>query len=251
MNNTNPGTADVTVTPKEGGKLLGEAVTKRFTIGKAGQTAPSACNLTFTENKDKQTFTAAIERTEGAEYSFDGETWTDGNTKSDCQPNTAYTAYVRMKETDTHFASDVVKATLKSPELKKDGGNTGNEGGTEKPGGTENHLPAPEILKLRAAAGKKGVSVQITVNPVAGADRYEIYRISGKKTTLVTTTLPGKTQIRDEKPVQSAKYYAVSVSKDGSLKSAAGKVKALKLAKGTKIKKVSSTSRGIKIIWKR
>ena len=251
VNNTNPGTADVTVTPKEGGKLLGEAVTKRFTIGKAGQTAPSACNLTFTENKDKQTFTAAIERTEGAEYSFDGETWTDGNTKSDCQPNTAYTAYVRMKETDTHFASDVVKATLKSPELKKDGGNTGNEGGTEKPGGTENHLPAPEILKLRAAAGKKGVSVQITVNPVAGADRYEIYRISGKKTTLVTTTLPGKTQIRDEKPVQSAKYYAVSVSKDGSLKSAAGKVKALKLAKGTKIKKVSSTSRGIKIIWKR
>lgn len=244
-NNTNPGTADITVTPKEGGKLMGEAVTKHFTIGKAEQTAPAACNLTFTENEDKQTFTATIERIAGAEYSFDGETWTDGNTKSDCQPNTAYTAYVRMKETDTHFASDVVKATLKSPELKKNEGNTGN------PGGTEKHLSAPEILKLKAAAGKKGVSVQVTVNPVAGADRYEIYRISGKKTTLVKTTLSGKTQIQDEKPVQSAKYYAVAVSKDGSVKSAAGTVKAIKLAKGTKIKKVLSTSQGIKITWKK
>ena len=35
------------------------------------------------------------------------------------------------------------------------------------------------------------------------------------------------------------------------MKSAAGTVKAIRLAKGTKIKKVSSTSRGIKIIWKR
>ena len=241
-NNTNPGRADITVTPKEGGKLMGQAVTKYFMIGKAEQAAPAACNLTFTENEDKQTFTATIERTEGAEYSFDGETWTDGNTKSDCQPNTAYTAYIRMKETDTHFASDVVKATLKSPGLK------GNEGNT---GVTENQMTAPEILKLKAIAGRKGISVQVTVKPVAGAERYEIYRISGKKTTLVKTTLSGKTQIQDEKPVQSAKYYAVAVTKDGSVKSAAGTVKAIRLAKGTKIKKVLSTSKGIKITWKK
>ena len=32
---------------------MGEAVTKYFMIGKAEQAAPAACNLTFTENEDK------------------------------------------------------------------------------------------------------------------------------------------------------------------------------------------------------
>lgn len=337
-NNVNPGTADITVTPKAEGKLTGEAVTTHFVIGKAGQAVPASCNLTFaenedgqtftaaiekaegaeysfdgetwtnentktncqpnteytayirmketdthfasdavqktlkapklsrkvsieckltfTENEDNQTFTAAIERTEGAEYSFDGETWTDENTKTDCQPNTEYTAYIRMKETDTHSASDAVQKTLKAPELQGNTGgtgntgDTGNAGGTGKPGAEDKKLSAPAISKLKSIAGKKGVSVQVTVKPVAGADHYEIYRTVGKKTKLIKTTASGKTQIQDEKPVQSAKYYAVAVSKDGS-KSAVGKAKSMKLSNGTKIKKVSSTSKGIKITWKK
>lgn len=350
-NNVNPGTADITVTPKAEGKLTGEAVTTHFVIGKAGQTVPASCNLTFTENEDGQTFTAAIERAEGAEYSFDGEiwtnentktdcrpnteytayirmketdthsasdaaqttkktpklsqkapieckltftensdkqtftalieraegaeysfdgkTWTDENTKTDCQPNTKYTAYIRMKETDTHSASDAVQKTLKAPALQEntgggtgDTGDTGNTGGTGNTGETGNagdtgkpdaesqKLSAPAIAKLKSIAGKKGVSVQVTVKPVAGADRYEIYRTVGKKTKRIKTTVSGKTQIQDDKPVQSAKYYAVAVSKDGR-KSAAGKAKSIKLSKGTKIKNVSSTSKGIKITWKK
>ncbi|MEY8391740.1 leucine-rich repeat domain-containing protein, partial [Lachnospiraceae bacterium 45-W7] len=117
-NNIIPGTADVTVTPKAGGKLTGEAVTTHFTIGKDVQTVP-VCSLSYRENEDGQTLTAEIVQVEGAEYSFDGENWGDENTKKDCQPDREYTAYIRMKETATHSASGAAQKTLRAPKLKQ------------------------------------------------------------------------------------------------------------------------------------
>ena len=237
-NNTKPGRADVTVTPKTGGRLTGNPVTKHFTILKANQAAPKEWTLTFEENADKKTFTAVITAIEGAEYSFDGETWSEQNKKSDCQPETEYTAYIRMKETETHLASPIAETTAAAPKITQ----------TVIP---EKELEAPDIKALKAAAGKTGVSVQIEVNPVANADRYEIYRVDGGKTTPVKTTESGKTVVQDENPQKSAKYYAVAVSRDGRFKSRAGSPKTITFSKGTKMKKVSAVSNGIKVSWKK
>lgn len=235
-NNTNPGMANITVTPKAGGQLRGNAVTKHFIIEKAVRTDSLECRLTFLENKDGKTFSAVIEKVEGAEYSFDGEAWTDENRKTDCLPKTEYTAYIRWKETDTHLAGNAAEKTGISPELKAV---------------TGNKLAAPEISQLKSAADSKGVYVLVTVKAVAGADRYEIYRKAGTETKLILTTKPGSVEIRDENPIQSAVYYAVAIAKDGGAKSAAGQGKSIRLSKGTKIKKVSPSSAGIKITWKK
>lgn len=237
-NNTKPGRADVTVTPKTGGRLTGNPVTKHFTILKANQAAPKEWTLTFEENADKKTFTAVITAIEGAEYSFDGETWSEQNKKSDCQPETEYTAYIRMQETETHLASPIAETTAAAPKITQ----------TVIP---EKELEAPDIKALKAAAGKTGVSVQIEVNPVANADRYEIYRVAGGKTTPVKTTESGKTVVQDENPQKSAKYYAVAVSRDGRFKSRAGNSKTITFSKETKMKKVSAVSNGIKVSWKK
>ncbi len=235
-----PGQADVTVTPKAGGRLTGSPVTKHFTIHKANQAAPKEWTLTFEENADGKTFTAVITEIEGAEYSFDGETWSEDNKKDDCLPETEYTAYIRMKETETHLAGPAAEKTAAAPKITQ---TEITENGKEP--------AAPEIKSLKAEAGKIGVSVQIEVSPAANADRYEIYRVVGTKTTLIKTTESGKTIVQDENPQMSASYYAVAVSKDGKLKSKAGSSKQITLSKGTKIKKVSAVSNGILVTWKK
>lgn len=237
-NNTAPGQADVTVTPKADGKLTGSPVTKHFMIHKANQEAPEECILTFEQNADNKTFTAVIAEVEGAEYSFDGENWSEENKKEDCQPKTEYTVYIRMKETTTHFASPCAEKTLISPEIRIS---------VTSP----EELAAPELKPLKAAAGKTGVYVQVEVNPVSSSDRYEIYRTAGTQTILVKTTESGKTMIQDENPVINAKYYAVAVSKDGKVKSKPGSQKEIKFSKATKIKKVSGSSKGITVTWKK
>lgn len=95
-----------------------EPVNITVTIAKANQAAPTEFTLTFTWNSGGVTLTATIPTAEGAEYSFDGTTWSDENTKTDCQPSTQYTGYIRMKETETHNASRVTSSTATSPELK-------------------------------------------------------------------------------------------------------------------------------------
>lgn len=223
-----PGQASVIVTPKEGGRLSGSSVTKYFTIDKALQEAKKACILTFEEGKDGKTYTAVISETDGAEYSFDGENFSDENKKSGCLPQTEYTAYIRIKETETHYAGPVTENTASSPKLK-----------------------APEISTLKAELGKTGVYVDVTAAPVFGADRYEIYRVSKGTTVLLGTVPSGAAAVQDANPAQSAGYYAVAVSKDGKVKSAAGSPKELTLAKGAKIKKASAVSGGIRITWKK
>ena len=95
-----------------------EPVNITVTIAKADQYAPAEFTLTFAWNSDNETLTATIPAVEGAEYSFNGTTWSNSNTKTDCQPSTQYTGYIRMKETETHNASPATSSTATSPELK-------------------------------------------------------------------------------------------------------------------------------------
>lgn len=44
------------------------------------------CTLDFTLNEDRKTYTAVIGEVGGAEYSFDGTTWSESNKKENCQP---------------------------------------------------------------------------------------------------------------------------------------------------------------------
>ena len=92
------------------------AVTK--VVEKAdGPTAPAAFTLGFALNEDQKTFTATIPEVENAEYSFDGKQYSAVNTKTDCAPNTEYTGYVRIPETDTQKASAVTSSTQTAPKL--------------------------------------------------------------------------------------------------------------------------------------
>ncbi len=92
------------------------AVTK--VVEKAdGPAAPAAFTLGFALNEDQKTFTATIPEVENAEYSFDGKQYSAVNTKTDCVPNTEYTGYVRIPETDTQKASAVTSSTQTAPKL--------------------------------------------------------------------------------------------------------------------------------------
>ena len=105
---------------------------------------PIAGTITFQLNGDEKTFTAEIGAVEGAEYSFDGTTWSDNNRKDDCQPDTLYHGWIRLKEMETENAGPAAKVSGRTPKLAEkppvvgpekpgDGGNTGGDNGT-KPG---------------------------------------------------------------------------------------------------------------------
>lgn len=158
---TNGETVTVSIRYKATATLqASDAASAEVNTAKADQKAPDAFTLTFAWNSDGKTLTATIPAVAGAEYSFNGTTWTGDNTKTDCQPNTQYTGYIRMKETDTHNASPVTNSTATSPER------------------------APETYTITAEAGaggsidpsgdvtvEKGASQTFTITPDEG---YEI-----------------------------------------------------------------------------
>ena len=105
---------------------------------------PIAGTITFQLNGDEKTFTAEIGAVEGAEYSFDGTTWSDNNRKDDCQPDTLYHGWIRLKETETENAGPAAEVSGRTPKLAEkppvvgpekpgNGGNAGEDNGT-KPG---------------------------------------------------------------------------------------------------------------------
>ena len=99
-------------------KELGSMTAVTKMVEKAdGPAAPAAFTLGFTLNEDDKTFTATIPEVKNAEYSFDGKQYSAVNTKTDCAPNTEYTGYVRIPETDTQKASAVTSSTQTAPKL--------------------------------------------------------------------------------------------------------------------------------------
>ena len=99
-------------------KELGSMTAVTKVVEKAdGPAAPAAFTLGFALNDDQKTFTATIPEVKNAEYSFDGKQYSAVNTKTDCAPNTEYTGYVRIPETDTQKASAVTSSTQTAPKL--------------------------------------------------------------------------------------------------------------------------------------
>jgi hypothetical protein len=97
-------------------------------VKKAEQAAPT-CVVTITQNDNAEAFTATIAEVTGAEYSFDGTTYSGTRTKTDCAAEANVTGYVRMKETATHHAgtpaSDVKTASTlaaAAPVISPNGG---------------------------------------------------------------------------------------------------------------------------------
>lgn len=94
---------------------------------KQDQAAPEAFSLVFTENADG-TITAEIPEVAGAEYSFDGTTWSETNTTT-VQPGQAVCGYIRMKGTEELNTSPITSetqtaplATVKTPTASPNGG---------------------------------------------------------------------------------------------------------------------------------
>ena len=99
-------------------KELGSMTAATKVVEKAdGPAAPAAFTLGFMLNEDEKAFTATIPEVKNAEYSFDGKQYSAVNTKTDCAPNTEYTGYVRIPETDTQKASAVTSSTQTAPKL--------------------------------------------------------------------------------------------------------------------------------------
>lgn len=118
-NNDAIGAATVLIKAKDTGNYVGNAHgTFEILDPKTNQVAVSS-QVTVAQNSDAKTFTATIQAIDGAEYSFDGVTWSDNNQKTDCQPSTAYSAFIRMKETDTAHVSPATELKFTTPEIKQ------------------------------------------------------------------------------------------------------------------------------------
>lgn len=84
---------------------------------KKDQAAVTA-SMEYQANADGETFTAVIAPVEGAEYSFDGENWSENNKKTDCQSDMEYTGYIRMKETEELYTGAESEITVKAPKAE-------------------------------------------------------------------------------------------------------------------------------------
>lgn len=93
----------------------GQSEPQEVTFAKLDQDAPAEAVLSEpVANLDSNgvpdgTYTISITPMENAEYSFDGENFSDVNTKTDCEPDTSYAGYVRFKATPVLKASEAVQ----------------------------------------------------------------------------------------------------------------------------------------------
>ena len=127
-NNDAIGTAAVFIKAKDTGNYVGNAHgTFEILDPKTNQGAVSS-QVTIVQNSDGKTFTATIQAIDGAEYSFDGVTWSDNNQKTDCQPSTAYSAFIRMKETEIAHVGTATELKFTTPEIKQSSNNSSGGG---------------------------------------------------------------------------------------------------------------------------
>lgn len=102
------------------------------------------------------------------------------------------------------------------------------------------------------SAEKSGVVVRITVNAVAGADKYAVYRVAGGKTEFVGNTASGATVVNDTKNVlRNVSYFAVALDANGKIISDKGAAREITFAAAVKIKKLALDSNSVKINWKK
>ena len=149
-NNTNAGTATVTVTAKAGSNYTwNPAATADFTINKkAGPAAPAVSGSYAVSTADTTKFVYTINPIEGAEYSKDGTDYGDSNVFDNIEPLSKATFYARIKGTDNVEAGAA--------------GNTG-----EVTFNKLNHAHPP-VLEY-AVSGEAGART-VTITPVEGAE---------------------------------------------------------------------------------
>ena len=85
-------------------------------LAKKDKGAPPAFSLKAQANGETD-YTVTIPPTEGCEYSFDGETWSDNNVKTGVSVGEIVTGYKRYKETDDYNASSAVSAKETMPKF--------------------------------------------------------------------------------------------------------------------------------------
>ncbi len=82
-------------------------------------TIPTSFEMTYAVDYDSETFTITIPVVEGAEYSFDGTTWSEVNTLTGVDINSTVTGYVRMKETPVYVTGEnITTSTITTPMYK-------------------------------------------------------------------------------------------------------------------------------------
>ena len=217
---------------KELGSLT--AVTK--VVEKADSpAAPAAFTLGFALNEDEKTFTATIPEVKNAEYSFDGKQYSAVNTKTDCAPNTEYTGYVRIPETDTQKASAVTSSTQTAPKLTV-------AAPVFKPDGATS-FRGTQTVEISCAT--PGASIYYTTDGTTPTSTGTIY--SGAISLTSTTTIKAiavKADMNDS-AVAEATFTRRSSSGGGGISSALGyAVSADKTENGAITVSPKSASRG-------
>ena len=194
-------------------KELGSMTAVTKVVEKAdGPAAPAAFTLGFALNDDQKTFTATIPEVKNAEYSFDGKQYSAVNTKTDCAPNTEYTGYVRIPETDTQKASAVTSSTQTAPKLTV-------AAPVFKPDGTTS-FRGTQMVEIYCAT--PGASIYYTTDGTTPTSTGTIY--SGAISLTSTTTIKAiavKADMNDS-AVAEATFTRRSSSGGGGISSALG-----------------------------
>ncbi|MCL2052320.1 MAG: alpha-amylase family glycosyl hydrolase [Lachnospiraceae bacterium] len=151
--------------------------------GKYPQAAPGTFSLSYSVYVNNTSYTVTIPATAGAEYSFDGITFDDGNTISGILPGATVTGYKRMKETLTHNQSQATSASLTLPGFPAASPGSGQGGGS---GSTPAASPAAS-----ASASASPSPIPAESAPTPGVSPTQPGRISGGNN--VTTDAPAPT----------------------------------------------------------
>ena len=217
-------------------KELGSMTAVTKVVEKAdGPAAPAAFTLGFALNDDQKTFTATIPEVKNAEYSFDGKQYSAVNTKTDCAPNTEYTGYVRIPETDTQKASAVTSSTQTAPKLTV-------AAPVFKPDGTTS-FRGTQMVEIYCAT--PGASIYYTTDGTTPTSTGTIY--SGAISLTSTTTIKAiavKADMNDS-AVAEATFTRRSSSGGGGISSALGyAVSADKTENGAISVSLKSASKG-------
>ena len=217
-------------------KELGSVTAVTKVVEKADSpAAPAAFTLGFALNEDEKTFTATIPEVKNAECSFDGKQYSAVNTKTDCAPNTEYTGYVRIPETDTQKASAVTSSTQTAPKLTV-------AAPVFKPDGATS-FRGTQTVEISCAT--PGASIYYTTDGTTPTSTGTIY--SGAISLTSTTTIKAiavKADMNDS-AVAEATFTRRSSSGGGGISSALGyAVSADKTENGAITVSPKSASRG-------
>lgn len=122
------------------------------------QVAPSAFTVSY-QSVNNTSYTVTIPATEGAEYSFDGVTWSNVNSKAGCLPG-PITVYKRIAAKPGYHASSATSSSTTLPPFPKSS-RPRTEGSIAAPVTLPNQPVVGTVVVAAAADSKKAAHVQI------------------------------------------------------------------------------------------